>query len=111
MLLKIVTQWATYDNCCITIEKYHADGSYRIGILSPFMEGPIATITTCIPDANLEPDTSCIDTNNCPWAERLIKEHNLGTFTGERVQSGFCWYPVVKWNVDELLKYTVENNS
>jgi hypothetical protein len=72
------------------------------------VEGPIATITVCVPSEKLKENESVIDTNNCEWAEDLIKKFKLGHFTGRYVHSGFCEYPVVEWDMDELKKYTFE---
>ena len=39
-----------------------------------------------------------IDTNNCPWAEEFLKDNNLAEDTGTTGLSGFCEYPLYKFN-------------
>ena len=43
-----------------------------------------------------------VDTNNCPWAEDFIKENGLGEFTGKICRSGFCEYPLYKFNMEKI---------
>ena len=50
----------------------------------------------------------CIDKNNLGnmWnnIKELFKDNNLGTFTGESIASGFCLYPVLEFNQEEIEK-------
>jgi len=48
---------------------------------------------------------SYIDENNCPWAMDFIETYNLGWATGNVGFSGYCMYPVVEWNLEELELY------
>lgn len=50
----------------------------------------------------LLPDTAYVDTNNMPDAERFITENGLGEFTGKTKDSGYCTYPLYKFNLDKL---------
>lgn len=109
MRLSVKTDWSTYDGCNIMIYRYDVNESPCISIISE-IDGPIATITRCIPKEQLKENESCLDTNNCKWAEEFIKKYKLGELTGQVVQSGFCVYPVVKWNMDELRKYRISTN-
>ena len=47
-----------------------------------------------------------VDTNNLPEALKLISAYNLGEVVGSGV-SGFCTYPLVKFNMNELKKHDV----
>lgn len=39
-----------------------------------------------------------IDINNCPWAEAMILEMGIGQPTGITERSGFCTYPLYRFN-------------
>ena len=45
-----------------------------------------------------------VDTNNCPWADDFIEQNNLGEPVGFEARSGFCTYPLYRFNLDELDK-------
>lgn len=70
-------------------------------------EEPFATLTACLGEGERfnEPGFAYVDTNNMPGAEQFIKENGLGEPTGVRLRSGFCTYPLYKFNIDELKKY------
>ena len=53
----------------------------------------------------LAEDETVIDTNNCPWAMELIKQHGFGQATGRMVRSGYCTYPVVKLDIEKIGEY------
>lgn len=61
-----------------------------------------ATISVNL-DHPLQNEFSCfIDTNNCPWAERLLKEMKVGQPTGIYVESGFCEYPLYFIDIEKI---------
>ena len=66
----------------------------------PFCDLTVNLPETCIPDEGY----AFIDTNNAPFALNLIVENNLGDFTGINGTSGWCRYPLIKLNLDELTK-------
>ena len=103
--LNVVTSYATYENCNLEVNKYQANGSMHIGIWN-CTEGPIATLTVCLPDARKPKEGEAyIDTNNCPWAEDFIEEYGLGEDTGLMGFSGFCMYPLYRFNMDKVNEY------
>ena len=74
---------------------------------------PFATLTVNLPDIPTEvmkmwfgsnmPDESTlafVDTNTCPWAEEFLVDNNIAENTGISMPSGFCMYPLYKFNVD-----------
>ena len=80
---------------------------------SNYYDGNLAIFLTCKdgePYGNLTvnlserllPDTAYVDTNNMPDAERFIKEYGLGEFTGTIRRSGFCDYPLYRFNLDKI---------
>ena len=67
----------------------------------------LATLTV-----NLDPYTgfgvqsdteAYVDTNNCPWAPAFLEKNGLATATGERARSGFCIFPLYRWNTAAFL--------
>lgn len=74
---------------------------------------PYATITVNLPEYELpEPKLHgfyCfIDTNNCPWAEKLLLDTGIGINTGMSAFSGFCSYPVFFIFTANIKKYRCE---
>jgi len=102
--MRIESQYATYDNVFLLIGSYLADGSLNIRVCN-YEDGAIATITKCLCDFELEPNENYIDTNNCPWLIDFIEEYGLGKLTGKTGESGYCTYPVVRFDMDVLKKY------
>ena len=43
-----------------------------------------------------------LDTNNMSEIERFIKENGIGEFTGWKQRSGFCSYPLYKFDPEKL---------
>lgn len=64
---------------------------------------PFASLTVNL-DEELPSDMAYVDTNNLRTAFDFIIKYNLGELVGFR-QSGFCTYPLVKFNMDEVKKY------
>lgn len=66
-----------------------------------------STLTVCLGEDRRfsEPGFAYVDTNNMPGAEQFIKENGLGEPTGAWTRSGFCTYPLYKFNIDELKKH------
>lgn len=51
----------------------------------------------------------CLDTNNMPYAEDIIKGLEVGTDTGRRLQSGYCSYPVYQIDLKKIRQYQYAN--
>lgn len=94
-LLEVRTEWAVYKDCFLQVARYQADNSRAIEIWN----------TACIAGSGLAEDEAVIDTNNCPWAMELIKQHGFGQATGRMVRSGYCTYPVVKLDIEKIGEY------
>ena len=58
---------------------------------------PFANVTVNL-DEKLPDGYGYVDTNNFRGVLEWIEENNIGTFTGIYRQSGFCKYPLVKFN-------------
>lgn len=102
--LVLTTKYSKYSHCKVSINRYAIGNSPCIDIYNK-EDGPIARLTVCLGDPTLEEDYSYLDTNNCPWALDFIKTFNFGTDTGLKGASGYCTYPLIKWNMEELKKY------
>jgi hypothetical protein len=64
-------------------------------------EKPFATLTKSFGEFIGIKDTAYIDINNCPFADVFIKE-GIAVDTGFTKESGFCSYPLWKFNEDFL---------
>ena len=68
---------------------------------------PYATLTVNIPEVTPS-NNHCVflDINNCPWVlHLLIAILHIGELTNNVASSGFCTYPEIEINPDELCKY------
>lgn len=95
-----VTNYVTNNNTCIEAYKPTLRG---------YEDWDVVTVNT---DTALPKDCACIDTNHHgqELVDRLIKL-KLGIPTGQYVQSGFCLYPVFKFDLKRLKRFSVVNNK
>lgn len=49
-----------------------------------------------------------LDTNNLPNAEQFVLDNCLGKPTGWKQQSGYCTYPLYKFDLEKLEKISEE---
>ena len=70
-------------------------------------DGPYASMTINITDCELKEDEVILDVNNFPEVKDLMEKYKLGVFTDYSVQSGYCWYPIYKLNMEEVDKYCI----
>ena len=105
--------------CYLILNRYKADNTLAIDLVSTYGE-PITRLTVCVNNGykiSKAPDNiSFIDINNNPTAMNFIDEYKLGEpvrINGRIVvyKSGFCEYPLYKFNLKELRKYTIQDNS
>lgn len=95
------TAYRVYEGVYLQEGKYQADDSVAIQAWNRH-DGPIATLTVCLCDKSLGEGEAYVDTNNCPWAVDFIEKEGLGKRTGRVSQSGFCTYPVVKFDMEKV---------
>ena len=96
----VKTRYGTYENCELEVGRYHSNGHIAYEIIHE--DGPLACLTVNVDKIEFFPKNySCVDINNFPEAETVIRELNLGTPTGYEIPSGFCIYPVYKFNIEE----------
>lgn len=92
-------------NVRIETSKYTTNKTLALPLITEEGE-PFANLTVNIMDSMIWADDTCafVDTNNCPWAEEFIAENGLGEYMGIRGASGFCTYPLYKFNLEEIEK-------
>lgn len=92
-------------NVRIVASKYANNKTLALSLITEKGE-PFANLTVNIKDSMIWADetTAFVDTNNCPWAEEFIAENKLGKYMGIRGASGFCTYPLYKFNLKKLKK-------
>ena len=104
--MKVVTHHGEYEVTPIKTE-YSYNGRLAIELVEK--DGfPFATLTVNIVPSVLDEmddipnDVAFVDINNCPWAEKFIRDNNLGRPTGVYGHSGFCVYPLYKFDLNKL---------
>lgn len=102
--LTCATYFETYKGVHLSLNRYIKDNSPCVDLWNE-EDGPFARLTTCLSNKKLDKNYSYIDENNCPWAMDFIEAYNLGRNTGGLGFSGYCVYPIVEWNMDELAKW------
>ena len=65
---------------------------------------PFCNLTVNLLDTMIWGDdkTAFVDTNNCPFAEKFIAENKLGTPVGYVARSGFCMYPLYRFDLEKI---------
>lgn len=59
---------------------------------------PFTTLTVCLGPMDKNDNVTFVDTNNNPEAESFIKKNRLGKDTGRQASSGYCVYPLYRFN-------------
>lgn len=104
--MTLKTEFRVYENVYLQVGKYLEDNSVAIHVWNR-QDGPIATITVCLCDRSLGEGEAYVDTNNCPWAVDFIEQEGLGKRTSRMRRSGYCTYPVVKFDMQKLIEQEV----
>ena len=100
----VVTEYATYKNCYFLTGQFMADNSLSLEIWND-EEGPIADITRCLGNGNMNNNFGYLDMNNCPWSAKLVKELGIAKDTGLSQRSGYCIYPLYEFDMDKVNEY------
>ena len=79
---------------------YTSNGTLAIRVMSN--EGPYAVLTVNVDTEGATDNRAYVDVNNCPWAERFIKDNGLGEPTGWSCLSGFCVYPLYQFDLEKF---------
>ena len=102
--VELKTEFRVYQDVYLVIGRYFMDDSIAVDVQND-EDGPIARLTVCLVDKTLGENEAYIDTNNCSWAVDFIEENCLGEKTGRSRESGYCTYPVVKFDAGQLKKH------
>ena len=88
---------------CIKQNMYANNNSLALSLITDIGE-PFCNLTVNLPESIIcaNESTAFVDTNNCPWAEQFIAENGLGSPTGYVGASGFCRYPLYKFNLENF---------
>ena len=99
-MYKVETEFGTY-NVSIETSTYYHGGNLAISLITEDGER-LAMLTTNLAEWALPKDKSFVDTNNCPWAEKFISDNKLGRPTGMTGTSGYCTYPLYRFDMEKL---------
>ena len=83
--------------------KYNQNQSLAVQLIeaqAPW--SPFATITVNLSDPTQDDTHAFLDTNNCPWVEEFLRDNGIAepAYGGLKMQSGFCTYPLYKFDLD-----------
>ncbi len=92
-----------------TLNHYSMNNNLCINMVA-VNEGPWSTLTKNF-DVNLEPDEAFIDTNNNAGIDEILVANGIAEPTGKGIRSGFCIYPLFKFNLDVVEQYTCVCNE
>lgn len=97
MTRKLHTDYGDY-KVTVTATRYQNNNNYAVVLEEDGL--PFAVLTVNLTNSHLEVPYAYVDVNNCPWAEKFIEDNNLGEDTGAVKQSGYCVYPLYRFNKD-----------
>ena len=93
-------------NLYLTIDSYQNNGSLAVIVMEVKEDGSeeyFDCITVNLWDScMLDENMAYIDTNNCSWAEKMLKQHKFAKPTGEYGHSGWCSYPLYEFNLSKF---------
>ena len=108
MTFDVKTEYATYSNCILEVNRYANNDHIAISIFS-LDEGPIAGLTVNIDGIERrDADCACVDVNNFPEAIRVIQELGIGKYLGYELVAGWCSYPVYEFDLNKIEEYEKE---
>lgn len=85
----------------VTSSRYTSNNNYAVR-LEELDGAPFAIITVNLPERQLPHGYAFVDTNNYPWAEEFISKYELGEPAGIAAQSGYCVYPLYKFDTNRI---------
>ena len=91
---KIKLQISSYENGNFALCATYYDEDYKYW-------GPYGTFTVNL-DEKLPDDCAYVDTNNMPTIEDWLKDNGLAEPLAKNRQSGFCMYPLYKFNIAKI---------
>ena len=85
----------------LVLDRYNYYNNLYIGLICE--EGPFCDLTTNI--EALPEGFAAVDVNNFSEAREFIEKNNLGQNTSKVIHSGYCTYPIYKFDIHECKKY------
>ena len=91
------------DTVTIELNQYANNNTLALCLFTDEGE-PYCDLTVNIFESDIyaSENTAFIDTNNCPWAEKFITDNELGEYCGYNGRSGFCEYPLYRFDMKKL---------
>lgn len=92
-------------NLYLVTDSYESGGGLAVIVMEVDENGNeemFDVITVNIPFGWAGEDEAYIDTNNCSWAEKMLKTMKFAKNTGEIGRSGYCKYPLYKFNLKKF---------
>lgn len=99
------SRYETYENCFLKHIGYYMDGPPAIEVWNAAV-GLICRLTVCLCELTLAENESFVDVNNNPYALDFVYEYGLGRVTGRFEPSGYCLYPSVVFDMEQVKKYS-----
>lgn len=101
------TFYGTTNEITFRVDKYMHGGG--LAVIMECEDGPYGVLTVNLEDFPTYGNKAFVDVNNngtdiIDW----IESNNLGTVTSRMGFSGFCVYPEVEFNLDEINKHLTE---
>ena len=96
-------------NFYLIADSYRNNGTLAVIVMEVMPDGTeeeFDVITVNIMESDfLDGDNlAYIDTNNCSWAEKLLKQHKFAKDTGCWGHSGWCSYPLYEFNLEKFVE-------
>ena len=95
----IVKAWGQSYRVKMAVDRYVTNKNLALPMWCE--DGPFATLTVNL-DEKLPGNQAYVDVNNCPWAEDLIRQYEIGKPLGRVRPSGWCVYPLYEFDLDRI---------
>lgn len=92
-------------NLYLLTDSYADNGTLAVIVMKVYEDGTeemFDVITTNLMFSMADQTSAYIDTNNCSWAEKMLKTMKFAKDTGKVSHSGFCKYPLYKFNLEKF---------
>ena len=80
-------------------ETYRHNGSMAVTMNTPDDEDGYAVVTVNLSSPLQKGDFAFVDTNNLEGIDSWLAENGIAEHTGISARSGFCTYPLMKFNL------------
>lgn len=100
--IEIVDEFGDKQKLCFYLSNYQSNGNMAIELVDDEDD------TYCGVTVNLDmlmPGYGFIDTNNSKWLEKFLKKNKFAKPTGTVQSSGYCVYPLYKFNLKNIKEY------